>query len=177
MMTIIALIILGIGIAAAVVLVYAAAKPDTFRIQRSAVIPASPEKIFPLIDDLGLQSTWSPFEKDVNMQRNFSGPSQGKGAVYEWDGNREVGAGRIEIADSTPPSKVVMNLDMLRPFKASNRVEFTLAPEGGATHVTWVMQGKQPYMAKLFSTFVDCEKMVGKQFEEGLVKLKKAAAT
>jgi hypothetical protein len=121
-MTIIALIILGVGIAAAAVLAYAAAKPDTFRVQRSATIHASHEKIFPFINDLGLQTTWSPFEKDANMRRNFSGPAQGKGAVYEWDGNREVGAGRIEIADSAPPSKVVLNLDMSRPFKAHNLV-------------------------------------------------------
>jgi uncharacterized protein YndB with AHSA1/START domain len=175
-MTIIILIILGIGIAAVAILAYAAAKPDWFHIQRSATINASPEKIFPLINDLGLQTTWSPFEKDANMRRKFSGPAQGKGAAYELDGNREVGAGRIQIADSTPPSKVVLNLHMLRPFKAQNIVEFTLAPEGTATNVTWAMQGHQPYMAKLVSTFIDCDKMVGKQFEEGLAKLKGIAA-
>jgi hypothetical protein len=176
-MTIIVLMILGIGIAAAAVLAYAVAKPDWFHIQRSATINASPEKIFPLINNLGLQATWSPFEKDANMRRKFSGPAQGKGAAYEWDGNREVGAGRIEITDSTPPSKVVLNLHMLRPFKAQNIVEFTLAPEGNATNVTWAMQGHQPYMAKLVSTFIDCDKMVGKQFEEGLAKLKGIAAS
>lgn len=176
MSSIIVLVIAGIVIAATAVLIYAAAKPDTFRVQRSATIEAPPDKIFPLINDLGLQATWSPFEKDPNMRRNFSGPAQGKGAIYEWDGNRQVGAGRIEIADVTPPSKVTLNLDMFRPFEAHNIVEFTLKPEGGATSVTWAMQGRQPYMAKLFSTFVDCDKMVGKQFEEGLAKLKGIAA-
>ncbi|HEY8005505.1 MAG TPA: SRPBCC family protein [Methylocella sp.] len=170
-MTIIILIIAGLITAAAGVFAYAAAKPDWFHVKRSAVINAPPEKIFPLINDLGLQAMWSPFEKDTNMRRNFSGPAQGKGAAYEWDGNREAGAGRIEIADSTPPSKVILNLHMRRPFKAKNTVEFTLAPEGKTTHVTWVMQGRQPYIAKLVSTFINCDKMVGKQFEEGLAKL------
>ncbi|WGJ14861.1 SRPBCC family protein [Methylocapsa sp. D3K7] len=170
-MTIIILIIVGIIIAAAAVFAYAAAKPNWFHIKRSLIINAPPEKIFPLINDLGLQAMWSPFEKDANMRRNFSGPAQGKGAAYEWDGNRAAGAGRIVIADSTPPSKVVLNLHILRPFKAQNIVEFTLASEGRATHVTWAMKGQQPYMAKLASTFINCDKMVGKQFEEGLAKL------
>jgi Polyketide cyclase / dehydrase and lipid transport len=156
----IATILIVIAVAVAAVLAYAATKPDTFMVRRSASIAAPPEKIFPMIDDLRAQSAWSPC---------------GKGAVYAWDGNRQVGAGRIAITDSVPPTKVVLMLEMSRPFKAHNTVEFTLDRIGAGTTVTWAMQGRQPYMAKVMGLFVDCDKMCGGLFEEGLAKLKTLA--
>jgi uncharacterized protein YndB with AHSA1/START domain len=154
------------------VLIYAATKPNTFMIRRAALINAPPERIFPMINDLRAQSAWSPFEKDPAMKRTHSGAPRGKGAVYEWDGNRQVGAGRIAITDSVPPSKVTLLLDMIRPFKAHNTVEFVLDRSGAGTNVTWCMQGRQPYMAKVMSMFMDCDNMVGGEFEEGLARLK-----
>jgi uncharacterized protein YndB with AHSA1/START domain len=171
----IATILIVIAVAFAALLAYAASKPDTFLVQRSTSIAAPPEKIFPMIDDLRAQSAWSPFEKDPDMKRTHSGAPHGKGAVYAWDGNRQVGAGRIAITDSVPPSKVVLALDMSRPFKAHNTVEFTLDRTGAGTNVTWAMQGGQPYMAKVMGLFVDCDKMCGGLFEEGLAKLKAIA--
>ncbi len=168
-------ILIVIAVAFAAVLAYAATKPDTFMVRRSASIAAPPEKIFPMIDDLHAQSAWSPFEKDPDMKRTHSGAPRGKGAVYQWDGNRQVGAGRIAITESVPPSKVALLLDMSRPFKAHNTVEFTLDRIGAGTNVTWAMQGRQPYMAKVMGLFVDCDKMCGGLFEEGLAKLKALA--
>jgi hypothetical protein len=158
----------------AAILIYAATRPDTFQVQRATTIVASPEKIFPLINDLHAHTSWSPFEKDPNMKRTHSGAPQGKGAVYDWDGDRKVGSGRLAIADSTP-SNITMVLDMFKPFKAHNTVNFMLDPQGSATRVTWAMHGRQPYMAKLMSTFINCDKMVGSQFEQGLAKLKTIA--
>jgi uncharacterized protein YndB with AHSA1/START domain len=171
----IATILIVIAVAVAAALAYAATKPDTFMVRRSASIAAPPERIFPMIDDLRAQSAWSPFEKDPNMKRSHSGAPHGKGAVYEWDGNRQVGAGRIAITESVPPSKVELLLDMSRPFKAHNTVEFTLDRDGAGTTVTWSMQGRQPYMAKVMGLFMDCDKMCGGLFEEGLAKLKALA--
>ena len=168
-------ILIVIAVAVAAVLAYAASKPDTFMVRRSAAIAAPPEKIFPMIDDLRAQSAWSPFEKDPNMKRTHSGAPRGKGAVYAWDGNRQVGAGQIAITELVPSSKVVLLLDMSRPFKAHNTVEFTLDRIGAGTNVTWAMQGRQPYMAKVMGLFVDCDKMCGGLFEEGLAKLKALA--
>jgi uncharacterized protein YndB with AHSA1/START domain len=167
-------IVIVLLVAVAALLLYAASKPDAFGVQRSTDIAAPREKIFPLINDLHAHTTWSPFEKDPNMKRTHSGAPQGKGAVYEWEGDRKVGSGRIAIADSTP-SNITMILDMFKPFKAHNTVNFTLEPQGPATRVTWAMRGQQPYMAKLMSTFINCDKMVGSQFEEGLAKLKALA--
>jgi hypothetical protein len=168
------IILAAVVIVFAGILIYAATKPDSFQVQRSTAIGAPPEKIFPLINDLHAHTSWSPFEKDPHMKRTHSGAAQGKGAVYEWDGDRKVGSGRLAIADSTP-SNITMILDMFKPFKAHNTVNFMLEPQGDATRVTWAMHGRQPYMAKLMSTFVNCDKMVGGQFEEGLAKMKAIA--
>jgi uncharacterized protein YndB with AHSA1/START domain len=170
-----ATIIVAIALLVGAVLAIAASKPNAFRIQRSTTIKAPAEKIFPHLDDLHAHSAWSPFEKDPDMKRTHSGAPRGKGAIYEWDGNRQVGSGRIAITDTVPNSKVMLKLDMFRPFTAHNVVEFTLVPNGSGTNVSWAMQGPQPFMAKLMSTFINCDKMVGSQFEEGLAKLKAIA--
>jgi carbon monoxide dehydrogenase subunit G len=166
-----------IGILAVVLLatlsIYAATKPDVFRVQRVANIKAPPEKIFPFINDLHRFGAWSPYEKkDPAMKRTFSGSPSGKGAVYEWDGDRNVGKGRMEISDTSPPSKVTIRLDFLRPFEAHNMVEFTIAAKGEYTDVTWAMQGPTPYPAKIMHVFFDMDSMVGKDFEAGLANLK-----
>lgn len=155
------------------ILIFAATKPDTFRIQRTASIKAPPEKIFSLINDLHSWDTWSPWEKmDPAMKRTHSGAGQGKGAVYEWDGNQKVGQGRMEITETSPPSKVVIKLDFVKPFEAHNVAEFTLQAKGDATDVTWAMYGRSPYMAKVIHVFFSMDSMVGKQFETGLANLK-----
>jgi hypothetical protein len=173
-MSIVAIVAIIIAVAIVAALAYAATRPDAFQVQRTASIKAPPERIFPLIDDLHAHTTWSPFEKDPNMKRTHSGAPRGKGAIYDWEGNSQVGSGRLAITDSTP-SKITMALDMFRPFKAHNTVEFSLQPNQGWTNVTWQMHGRQPFMAKLMSMFIDCDKMVGKQFEEGLGKMKALA--
>jgi uncharacterized protein YndB with AHSA1/START domain len=173
----ITVVVIAVAVVSAAVLAYAASKPDSFAVQRSIVIAAPPEQIFPLIDDLRAQSAWSPFEKDPNMKRTHSGATRGPGAVYAWDGDRRVGAGQIAITNATPPAKVVLALQMERPFKADNIVEFMLDRSGAGTRVTWVMRGRQPFMAKLMSLVMNCDKMVGSQFGEGLVKLKTLVET
>jgi uncharacterized protein YndB with AHSA1/START domain len=169
-----------IAVLVAAILVIAATKPDTFRVQRQTTIKAAPEDVFDLLDDFHNHLLWSPFEKDPMMKRSHSGAPRGQGAVYEWDGNKKVGAGRIEITETSQPSKtapgkVTMALDMLKPFKAHNHVEFTLEPKAESTNVSWTIQGHQPYMGKLMSMFIDCDKMFGKEFETGLANLKSLA--
>jgi uncharacterized protein YndB with AHSA1/START domain len=154
-------------------LVYAATKPDTFRVERSASIKAPPEKIFPLVNDLHSHATWSPWEKkDPAMKRTHSGAASGKGAVYEWDGNKEIGKGRMEILESTPPSKVVFAMHFIKPFEAHNTAEFLLEPSGDSTTVTWAIFGPQPYLAKVMHLFFNMDRMIGTEFEAGLSSLK-----
>ena len=157
-------------------LVFATTKPDTFRVQRSASIKAPPEKIFPLINDLHRWGAWSPWEKmDPAMKRNFSGAANGKGAVYEWEGNHNVGKGRMEITETSPPSQVVIKLDFIKPFEAHNIAEFMMGSKDDSTNVTWAMHGPTPYMAKVIHIFFSMDSMVGKDFETGLANLKAIA--
>src|SRR5712691_9096324 len=159
----------------AAVLIFAETRPDTFRVQRAASIKAPPEKIAAVLGDYHARQAWSPWEKlDPAMKRSYSGAEKGKGAVYAWEGNKEVGQGRMEITETTA-TRVAMDLDFVKPFAAHNKVVFSLAAKGDATEVSWEMQGPLPYVAKLVHLFLDMDGMVGKQFETGLANLKAVA--
>ncbi len=158
------------------ILILAAMKPSSFRVERRTRINAPPEKVFGLLDDFHHWPEWSPWEKlDPTMTRAHSGAASGTGAAYAWEGNKRVGKGRMEILETVQPSKVVVKLDFLAPFEAHNTAEFTLAPSGGATDVTWAMYGPNLFMGKVMSVFMSMDKMIGKDFEAGLANMKKAA--
>jgi uncharacterized protein YndB with AHSA1/START domain len=164
-----------IVVAIAVVLILAANKPDIFRMQRVATVRAPPERIFSLLSDFRQWGAWSPWEhKDPALKRAYSGAASGVGAVYAWEGNKNVGKGRMEILEASPPSKIVIKLDFLAPFEAHNTAEFSMLPQGDATEVTWLMHGPAPLMSKVMQVFFDMDKMVGKDFEAGLANLKQA---
>ena len=155
------------------VLALAMSKPDTFSVQRAASMKAPPEKIFAVVNDFHRWTEWSPWEKlDPAMKRTQSGTPSGKGAIYEWDGNSKAGAGRMEIIESTPATKVGIQLDFIKPFEGHNIAEFTLAPQGETTNVTWAMHGPAPFISKLMQVFVSMDTMIGKDFEAGLANLK-----
>jgi hypothetical protein len=165
-----------VGLAALSVYILASRRADTFAIERSTSVNAPPAKILPLIASPKIMNTWMPFlEPDPNAKVAYSGPESGVGAASTWAGNRQVGAGRTEVTDVEALSRVTMKLDMVKPMKASNTVVFSLQPNGSGTKVTWNMSGKQPLMAKIMALFIDCDKMVGGQFEKGLGKLKSVA--
>ena len=169
---IVAILLLVVG----VVLANAATKPDTFRVERTASIKAPPEKIFPLIDNFDNWGAWSPYEKkDPAMKRIRSGAASGRGSVYAWDGDKNVGKGRMEIAEASPPSKVTLKLDFEKPFAAHNIVNFTLEPKGESTSVTWAMHGPVPYLARIVHVIFNVDRMVGQDFEAGLANLKALA--
>lgn len=158
------------------VLLFAATKPDTFRVERSASIKATPEKIFAILNDFKQWGAWSPWEKkDPAMKRNFGATTSGKGATYGWEGNKDVGTGSMTITESTPFSKLAINLDFLKPFEAHNVAEFTLTAQGDTTLVTWAMHGPANYMTKIIHVFMNMDKMVGSDFEAGLANLKVVA--
>jgi hypothetical protein len=157
------------------VLIFAATKPDTFHFERSASISAPPDKIEPFLTDFHRWSAWSPWEKlDPSMKRSYSGADSGVGAVYAWEGNSEVGAGRMEILGVTP-TEVDIKLDFIAPMATSNTTKFVLTPSDNATTVRWVMDGPMPYMSKLMTVFVSMDSLLSKDFESGLQSLKAAA--
>ncbi len=170
----IAIIAVVLAVAIAIVLVLAATKPDRLRVQRATTVKAPPEKIFPLINDFHQWGTWSPYEtKDPAMKRSYGGAASGKGAIYGWEGNNNVGCGRMEIIDAAAPSKIVIKLDFLKPFEGHNTAEFTMLPQGDATYLTWAMHGPSPFMSKLIQVFINMDNMIGKDFETGLANLKR----
>jgi hypothetical protein len=168
-------IVLVLVVVIVAILAFATTRPDTFQVQRSAVINAPPEKIVALIDDFHNWSAWSPWEKlDPAMKRTFGGPARGVGSKYGWQGNSQAGAGQMEIKDSSP-AHVGIQLDFIKPFKSSSVSEFALQPNGTATNVTWTMHGPMNYISKVMCMFVSMDKMIGGDFEKGLAGLKAAA--
>ena len=173
MFEIIAGIAVVLAIAIAIVLILAATKPNTFSVLRATTVKAPPEKIFSLINDFHQWGTWSPYEnKDPAMKRSYSGAASGKGAIYGWDGNKNVGSGRMEILDTSVPAKIVIKLDFFKQFEGHNTAEFTMLPQGDATNVTWAMYGPAPFMSKVMQVFMNMDNMIGKDFEIGLANLK-----
>ena len=163
-------------IAAAFIFVFflvIARQPAEFRITRSATLPVPPDAVFPHVNDLHLWQVWSPWAKmDPNAKNTFTGAPEGNGASMAWAGNKKVGEGRMTITDSRPNEAVRLKLEFLKPFVATHVAEFTFKPQGGETLVTWSMSGTNNFMAKLFTTLMNCDKMIGGQFEQGLASLR-----
>ncbi|MGE3622779.1 MAG: SRPBCC family protein [Bdellovibrionales bacterium] len=157
------------GLAVAIAL-----QPEDFSVRRVAVMNAQPQVVFDQVNDFHKWEAWSPWAKmDPNATTTFSGSNAGTGAVMEWSGNHEVGAGRMTIAESTPPDRILIDLEFTKPFAAISTTEFTFTPtEEGGTLAAWTMSGKNNFIGKAFSLFMDCEKTVGGQFEKGLASIK-----
>ena len=169
-------ILIGIAVLIAALLLFAATKPATFHIERSLAISASPGKMFALLDDFHNWSQWAPDEKGNSaIRRTYSGSISGAGAVSDWEGSGSAGKGRMTILESTSPSRIIVQVNWVKPFRARNINQFVLSPEGTNTKVTWSMEGPNLYVMKLMSVFVNMDKQMGSHFEAGLANLKTAA--
>lgn len=158
-------------------LAFVALRPAEFHVERSATLAASPMALFEQVNNHHKFVVWNPFMKlDPNVKNTFSGPESGVGAVCSWDGNNDIGAGSCTITESKPGELVRCRMDWKRPMEGTSTVDFTFKPTGDKTTVTWAMYGKNNFLGKLVSVFMDCDKMVGPQFEQGLADLGVAAA-
>jgi hypothetical protein len=166
-------ILIALLIIIVIILMAAAVKSDKVHYERSAIINAAAERILPHIDDFHAWMAWSPYEKlDPAMQRMYTGAARGVGAKYAWSGNKKGGEGSMEILEISS-SKVKIDLRFIRPFKNDCIAHFHLEPQGGATKVTWSIDGPSPFPSKVMSLFIDFDKLVGKDFEQGLADLKR----
>jgi hypothetical protein len=166
-------LVIAVVVLIVALLIYAATRPNTFRVERSISIEAPAEKIFPLINDFREWEPWSPWEKvDPAIKRRYSGADSGEGAIYEWRGNKNIGQGRMEIIESWPLAKVLIKIDFIKPFEAHNMIEFTFVRHGDSTAVTQAMYGPSPFISKLMGIFCSMDRMVGQKYEEGLTNLK-----
>ncbi|HXE42018.1 MAG TPA: SRPBCC family protein [Candidatus Baltobacteraceae bacterium] len=171
-------IILALIFIAIIFIVVIAGRPDEFCVTRTATIPAPPEKVFAQVNELRAWEAWSPWaKKDPNAKSTYSGPASGVGASMAWAGNKEVGEGSMTIVESRVNELVGFKLEFLKPFKATNTAEFTFQPRGNQTVVSWTMTGKSNFFFKVFGLFMNCDDMVGKDFDKGLANLKSVVAT
>ena len=168
--------LIAIGAAVVALAVVVAVQPARFRVARSISIAAPPAQVFAHVNDLRRWEAWSPWLKEDPAARTaYEGPPAGPGAVFAWSGNGHVGEGRMTVTDSRPDELVRLRLDFVRPFSSTSVAEFTFAPDGGRTVVTWSMSGEKNLLAKAIHLVMDMDKMVGGKFEEGLAQMKALA--
>jgi hypothetical protein len=164
-------------VACVVFTIYVATRPADFVITRSAVVPAPADRVFALVNDFHRWNDWSPWAKiDPNCKTKVDGPPSGVGAKFAWDGNNQVGSGSMAITESRPNDEIKIDLTFTRPMQATNLTVFTFKPEASGTRVTWTMSGVNGFVGKLFGVFMDCDKMVGGDFEKGFDNMKEVLA-
>lgn len=155
--------------------VYALTKPDSFRVERSITVAVPQDSVYSQVKSFHQWGAWSPWEKlDPAMKKKFSGSVEGTGAVYEWEGNSDVGKGRMEIISAWQPDSIKIKLDFLEPFEAHNTSHFHFLAQGTSTKVTWVLEGPSPFLSKVMSVFFNMDAAIGGDFERGLATLKGA---
>ncbi|MEJ0088464.1 MAG: SRPBCC family protein [Limisphaerales bacterium] len=169
-------VLILVAIAIVIVITLVAMRPDDFRVTRSTTVAAPSAVVFAQVNDFHKWEAWSPWAKlDPACKNSFEGATAGKGAIFSWDGNKKVGAGRMTIIESRPSDLVRIRLEFFRPFKAVNTTEFTFIPDSDQTVVNWSMFGKNNFMGKAVGLFMNCDKMVGGDFEKGLATMKSVA--
>lgn len=165
-------ILIAVAVVIVLFAIFVSTRPSDFRVTRTGRISAPADVVFENVDDLHKWEAWSPWAKmDPNAKNTFSGPIAGAGASMAWAGNKKVGEGRMTIVDSRPNERIQMKLEFFKPFKATNTAEFAFKPEGSQTSVTWVMAGKNNFVGKVMHLLINCDKMIGSQFEQGLANL------
>ncbi len=169
--------LIGLAVVIVIFLIVVATRPSDFRVERTATIAATPAALFEQVNDHHKFAVWNPFLKlDPNVKNTYSGADSGVGAVCSWDGNSDIGAGSSIITETKPGELVRCRMDWKRPMEGTSTVDFTFKPQGDKTVVTWAMYGKNNFMGKVMSLFMDCDKMCGPQFEKGLADLGAVAA-
>lgn len=156
---------------------YVATLPPTYALSRSTVIAAPPDAVFAHINDFRRWDAWSPWaKKDPNARVTFSGPPAGKGSVFQWAGNQDVGEGSMTIVESKPAESIGIRLAFVKPFEGESTSGFALRPEGTGTRVTWTLSGQQSFLERAFCTLMGgMERIIGPDYEKGLANLKSVA--
>jgi hypothetical protein len=166
-------ILIGVAVVVAALAGYVATRPSEFSVSRSATFAAPAPLVYAQVNELKKWETWSPWQKkDPQAKNSYAGPASGMGASMSWAGNKEVGEGRMTIAESRPNELVRFKLEFFKPFAATNSAEFAFKEEGGRTAVTWTMRGQNNFIGKAMCLVVDMDKMVGGDFDQGLAGIR-----
>jgi len=149
---------------------------ETYVVERSILINAPAERIYGQVVDFRKWRDWSPWEGiDPELERTYSGSEAGKGAVYQWSGNRKAGKGSMTITEDIEPSRVRIDLWFEKPFKARNDMVLAIQAEGTGSRVIWTLTGQRTFMVKVMGILKSMDKLVGPDFEKGLLQLKTVA--
>jgi uncharacterized protein YndB with AHSA1/START domain len=168
--------LIALAVIVVVFVAVVAMQPSEFRVARRTTIAAPVPVVFAQVNDFHKWPAWSPYEKlDPAMKKTYAGPPAGTGASYSWVGNGHAGEGRATIIDSRPNELVRIKLDFVKPFAGIAFATFAFKPEGDRTVVEWSLAGNNNFVSKAVHLFMNMDKMVGGQFEEGLAELKTVA--
>ena len=171
-------ILLALVVMAVVLVVIISNRPSEFRVTRSAMMSAPVPSVFAEVNDLHKWNGWSPWAKmDPNAKNSFEGSAAGAGAKMSWAGNMKVGAGSMTILESHPNDLIRIKLEFFKPFSGDATTEFDFQPQGRQTVVSWSMYGRSNFIHKLMSVFIDCDKMIGGTYEQGLATMKTIVET
>ncbi len=166
-------VLIGLAVVVVLFVITAMLRSNDLRVSRSMKMAVPAATAFAQVNDLHLMNVWNPWLKlDPQAKQTYEGAMSGVGAIYSWDGNSHVGAGRQTIVETQPNDFVKIRLDFFRPFAGVNDVMFTFVPDGNHTTVTWAMTGKMHFIAKAMGIFFSMEKMCGDSFEKGLAEMK-----
>lgn len=169
-------IFIGIAAVVALFLIYVALQPSDYVISREVEIRASPEEIFPFINDQRELDRWMPWAKlDPQIQMNFSGPESGVGSKASWTSSGDMGVGSSTIVESIPNEKTRFALEFQKPFEMTQTAEISIQPSDDASIVRWSAEGKNNFIGRLMCVFMNMDEVVGKNFEKGLSELKQLA--
>jgi hypothetical protein len=168
-------IFIGIGLLLTVAVVFSALKPEDYIIQRSIVIHAKPEIIYPYLANTKNADLWMPWgEMDSQIKTTYSGPDQGVGSISSWDSPGQMGTGQAEVIAAVENESVQTKITYSKPMQMTQESEFVLNPDGENTKMSWIVSGKSAFIMRFMCTVMlrDMDTFVGGMFERGLSKLK-----
>ena len=157
-----------------IIVVLAIIAPKNYDVNRSITINQPVSKVFDYLRHLKKQDEWSPWnKKDPNMKKEFEGVDGQVGAISKWEGNKEVGVGEQEIMRIVENEVVETRLRFFKPWKSESDAYMKVKEEGsGQTTVTWGFAGHNKFPISIMMLFMNMDKAVGKDFDEGLSTLK-----
>ncbi|WP_029275436.1 SRPBCC family protein [Pedobacter borealis] len=166
-------ILLGIIVVLAIIIIVGGFfLPKSYTVSRSTVINAPDSVIYKNVADFKEFYKWNPWAKmEPSAKTTYAGVAGEPGHLYEWKG-KETGSGYMKIKSVAPNKQVDIELKFIEPFESLADTKFDIQPEGGSNKVTWTMSGENNLISKWMSVFVSMDKMIGKDFEDGLKYLK-----
>jgi len=153
--------------------------PKSYRVERSAVIAATPDVVWPYTSSLKKYQEWSPWaKKDTNMVLEYTGTDGTVGSGLKWEGNKDVDKGEQTLTSLVPGKSSETQLKFYMPWGVGESTSYmNLEPVPEGTKMTWGIKGDNDFIGKIFDSLMNMDKAMGKDFEEGLANLQAVVAS